>query len=448
MPDDTQVNRAQSEREQDIRKLRDKIGELRAAEGVKRAAADAFVDECKRSGLDPITGTTDADKESFNRIDTAYKEADRLAEQAVDFEHRLERIVITTGHEADAHAKGDVDHPAMRRAFSMAENFMASEDYRQLQRTGALQMQGARVSTAAVTVASREALLAAMFPTYAAALTVDALVPEDTRLFPPVPIPVRPLRVRDLVTVGTTDTDTVEYVEETTRTDAAAETPYGTSAPEASYGYTLRSVGVKRIPHHVKATKGNLADAGQLRTLLDNRLIYGVGKRLDTQMIAGDAVGDNIRGILETVGLQSVNGTNESVPDAFHRGLTAVRLSLEDEPDAFLLHPDVYEEFVLAKGNDGHYVNLQGPQLNTPPNVWGKSAVVNTVCPTTSALVGNWKMGATLWLRSGIQVAATDSDQADFLKGIITILAEMRAAFAVTQVKAFAEIVNIGATST
>jgi hypothetical protein len=58
-------------------------------------------------------------------------------------------------------------------------------------------------------------------------------------------------------------------------------------------------------------------------------------------------------------------------------------------------------------------------------------------------LVGNWKMGASLWLRSGINLAVTDSDQADFLKGIITILAEMRAAFAAVQIKAFAEITGV-----
>ncbi len=446
MPE-TQPTRAHTERERDILRLRERISELARSEDVKRTAADAYADECKRAGLDPALGTSEADKDAFQRIDQAYREADELAEQKKDYEHRLQRLVITTGHEADNRSKGDIEHPDAKRAVSLAEAFLMSEDYRALQRSGAFEVSGVRVNTSAVPVASREQVRAVLFPSYAAALTVDALIPDDTRLFPPVPIPVRQLRVRDLVTVGTTDTDTVEYVEETTRTDAAAETPYGTDAPESSYGYTLRTVAAKRIPHHVKATKGNLADQGQLRTLLDSRLIYGAGKRLDTQMVTGDGTGDNIRGILETVGIGAVDGTGETVADVFHKGLTKVRLTLEDEPDAFLVHPEVYEAFVLAKGNDGHYLNLQGSQFSTPANIWGKNAVVSSVIPNTSALVGNWQQGATLWLRSGIQVAVTDSDQADFLKGIITILAELRAAFAVTQPKAFAEITNIGATT-
>jgi hypothetical protein len=412
--------RDQTSREADIASLKEKIRELRHEEAVKRSAAEAFVEECKGAGLDPITGTSDADRDAFNRIDRAYKDADTLAEQAKDFENRLSRLLQTSAIEAEGRAKGDLDHPDVRRSLSMAAAFMASQGYKQLRASGALDMHGASVKTPAVTVASREQLMAALFGTTNKAAWLDelnALVPEDQRLFPPVPVPVRQLRVRDLISVSTTETDTVEYVR--------------------------REVPVKRIPHHVKATKGNLADAGQLRNLLDSRLVYGVGKRLDNQMINGDGIGDNITGILNTPNLQDVDATGESVTDAFHKGLTAVRLSLEDEPDAFLVHPTNYEQFVLAKGSDDHYKNLQGPQLSAPPNIWGKNTVVSTVMPANTALVGNWAIGATLWLRSGIQLAVTDSDSDDFLKGIITILAEMRAAFAAVQVNAFAEIIEL-----
>jgi HK97 family phage major capsid protein len=441
----TQPSPAQSEREADIARLNDTIREMRYQEKVKRATADAFAEEVKGAGLNPVTGLSSEDKDAFDRIDKAYKEADEYASQASELEHRLQRLVVSAGHEADERSKGDLDNPDMRRVMSLADRFLASENYKQFRRSRALDMAGARVRIDPVSVASREATMAMVFPSQVqqAAISIDALIPDDTRLFPPIPFPVRQLKVRDLVAVGTTDTDTIEYVEETTRTDVAAETPYGSLAPEATYEYTLRTSSVKRIPQYVKATKGQLADAGQLRTLLDNRLVYGVGKRLDTQMINGDASGDNLRGIMNAVGLQEVNTAGLSVPDAFHRGMTAVRLSLEDEPDAFLINPTTYQNFVLAKGTDNHYLNLQGPQMTTPPNIWGKPAVISTVIPATSALVGNWKMGATLWVRSGIQVAATDSDDIDFRKGIITILAEMRAAFAVTQVKAFAEITGV-----
>jgi len=439
----TLPSRAQTEREQDISQLNDRIRELRKTEAIKRETANAFAEEIKGAGLNPVTGLSSEDKDAFDRIDRGYKDADECAEQAVELERRLQRLVVSAGHEADHRSKGDLDHPDMKRVVGLADKFLASENYRQFKKSRALDMNGARVNIDPVAVASREQLFSYLFPSQHMAFDVDPLVPDDQRLFPPVPIPVRQLRIRDLVTVGTTDTDMVEYVEETVRTEGAVETPYGSLAPAADYEYDRREVSVKRIPHYVKATKGNLADAGQLRTLLDNRLIYGVGKRLDTQMVTGSGTGDNITGILNNVGVQEVNTAGLSVPDAFHRGMTAVRLTLEDEPDAFAIHPTTYQNFVLSKGTDGHYLNLQGPQLTTPPNIWGKPCVITTAVPTSSAIVGNWKMGATLWVRSGIQVAATDSDGDDFRKGIITILAEMRAAFSVVQARAFAEIVGV-----
>ena len=446
------TSRSRTEREEDIVKLRERVDSLQAAENVKRAQAKAYTEECRRAGLDPLHNNRPEDAEAFARIDEAWKEADELASERKDFEYKLSRLVINEGHEADASARGDASHPEVRRVLGLANMFMASEDYKQLKRSGALDgVAGARCNTATVQVATRDQLITRLFPGISmAALNADALVPEDQQLFPPVGVPVRQLRVRDLVAVTTTDTDTVEWVEETTRTDAAVETSYGVAAPAATYEYARKETGVKRIPQHIKATKGNLADAGQLRNLLDNRLVYGVGKRLDTQMINGTGAGDNLRGVLETSGIGSVNAPGGTdITAALHRGITAVRLSLEDEPDAFLVHPSTYEAFVLARADaatagdkKGQYLSLQGPQNTTAPNIWGKPVVMSTVIPADSALVGAWRQGATLYVRSGIQVAVTDSDSDDFLKGIITILAELRAAFAVQQPKAFCEVLG------
>jgi HK97 family phage major capsid protein len=60
---------------------------------------------------------------------------------------------------------------------------------------------------------------------------------------------------------------------------------------------------VKTIAHWIPATKRALADVGQLRTLIDARLQDGVNLRLDSQMINGDATGENLRGILNTTGV-------------------------------------------------------------------------------------------------------------------------------------------------
>src|SRR5690606_35032326 len=94
-------------------------------------------------------------------IDRGYKEADELASIRKEFERRLERMVVNTAAEADLRSGGDPNHPEVQRAFSLAERFLASAEYRQIQRSGALEMAGVRINTAKVVVAPCAPLLGA-----------------------------------------------------------------------------------------------------------------------------------------------------------------------------------------------------------------------------------------------------------------------------------------------
>lgn len=433
-----------TELQQEVGTLRGEIRKFEHEARVKREAAEQLKAEVKAAGHDPITGTSADDRDSFARIDAAYKESDELFERAAEYRRRMNRLLEHAS--SDALADGDVgdpEHPGTQRAAKIVrfgDRFVASEQYRLLKASGKLSMSNARVDTAPVEVATRDETIAALFGGAYTAATVVSPTPVDQQFFPPVEFPARQLRVRDLVMVSETDSDTVDYVEETTRTDAAAETVYGLPAPEATYVYTKRTVGVKPIRQFTPATKGNLADQGQLQSLIEGRLMYGVGKRLDGQMINGDGVGDNTLGILATTGIGGVTQVSESNSDVFHKALTVVRIALEDEPDAFLLHPTPYQNWILEKGTDGHYVHLQGPQSGTPQTIWGKPAVISTVVGANTALTGAWRQGATLWLREGINVAASDSHANFFIEGLVALLAEMRAAFAAVQPKAFCQI--------
>lgn len=434
----------------EVAQLRQQVREAEHDGAVKREAAEQLKAQIIAAGHNPITGLKVEDKEAFARIDAAYKESDDLFERGAEFRRRMNRLLEHAS--SDALAEGDVNDPerpaGARRAkiVRFGERFLASEQYRQLKKSGVLDMSKAPVRMAPVQVATRAETMATLFPGHhlAAQVSWPGAFPVDQE--PEiVGFPARLLRVRDLVTVSETDSDTVEYVEETTRTDAAAETVMGAApgAPEATYVYTKRTKAVKWISHFTPATRSNLADQGQLRGLIENRLIYGVGKRLDTQLISGDGVGENLTGITATAGIGTQAQGTDSKSDAFHKALTVVRIALEDEPDAFLLHPDPYQEWALEKGTDGHYLTKNGPQSATPLTIWGKPVVVNTVVGTTTGLVGAFRQGATLWVRSGIDVAASDSHSDFFVRGLVALLGEMRAAFAVAQPKAFATITGL-----
>lgn len=421
----------------DIRRLGDEIRRLEALHSERREAADRLVADIRSSGVDPVL-----DSDAFARIDAAYREADELAEEVARLRARRDDLLGRVSHRAEssfstAVTRGDNDDP-VARLFSVPE-------YRRLVETGTLMGEGGRVEIPAVQVVGRDALVHALRRGYIFHATADvaAIVEPDDRRFPPVELPLRRAgAVLALVPTSTTESDTVNYVEETTRTDMAAETAPGTAAPEATYAYTLRTVSVRDITHFTPAHRRNLADAGQVRALLEGRLAAGVQRRLEDQIVNGSGVDPNIRGVLNTTGIGTVARGTEPRVEALHKAITNVRVNAFVEPEAILVHPTDYEELIFEKDSTGNY--LLGPAAGAESRtVWGVPLVVSTAIPQNTALVGAWSVGAQLWLRSGVTISATDSHADFFAKRMVAIMAELRAAFAAWQPKAFCSVTNV-----
>jgi HK97 family phage major capsid protein len=282
-----------------------------------------------------------------------------------------------------------------------------------------------------------------------------------------VPLRTRPLRLVDLITVGRTDSDEVSYVSMTGFTNAAAETAEatastGTSGTKPESGLTLAeaTTTVRTIAHWIPATKRALSDAGQLRTLIESILRLGLDLRLDQQIATGDGVGENLRGIYNTTGIGAVTrrtpsttvnlGTiPETALDVLHRAITAIRLAFF-EPNAIGIHPSDFEVIRLARqtagtanaaGGAGTYGTggyLMGDPMTGDGNltIWGLRPVVSAAFTAGLPIVGDWTQ-IVMWLREGTQVLASDSHMDFFIRNLVAILAEFRAAMGVLAPAAF-----------
>lgn len=286
-------------------------------------------------------------------------------------------------------------------------------------------------------------------PMFEAAATADISdgIPLDQRLYPPVDIRRRQLRLIDLLTVGATNVESVVYARQTVRTAAAAETALGTAYSEASFDFVKVTANVESIGHFTTAYRENIADAAQFETIVENQLQEDVMLRLEQQLLTGDGSGSNLTGILHTSGINSVFRdvtTPERRVATLHRGITAIRVAAFREPDAILLHPNDYQDMLLQEinlANTSGAASMFAANLRdgTPASVWGLPIVVSTVASEGTGLVGYFK-DATLWVRSGVAVRLSDSHSDYFTKRQVAILAEMRGAFSVQRPSAFCEV--------
>lgn len=272
----------------------------------------------------------------------------------------------------------------------------------------------------------------------------------------------RELTVRDLVTIGQTQSDTVEYVRITGKTNNAAPTaeaanadpgaisgaspgPYTVAAasgvkPESALALEVVSTTVKTIAHWIPITKRAAADASQVRTLVDNFLRYGLNEELEDQILTGAGTGENFEGITTAV-TQTVGSAGTDL-DAIVDAIKTIRVTGRRRPTAVVFHPnDWYSTgFLTAKDSAGNYLigdpRASVDQLN---QLWGLQVVVSEAMTENTALVGDFRQ-AVLWEREGVSLMVSDQHADFFTRNLLAILAEMRAAFGVLDVQAFCEV--------
>lgn len=260
----------------------------------------------------------------------------------------------------------------------------------------------------------------------------------------------RPLTVRSLVTNGTTDSDTVEYVRVTATTNNASPVAESTTTadpgsmnaangvkPESAMTLTKVTETVRTIAHWLPATTRALSDAGQVRTLIDSFLRYGLEEELEDQMINGAGTGENFTGINNVSGTQS-QAFSTNLLETTRKARTLVRTVGRSIPTAYVMNPADWEKIDLLQDNEARYY-FGGPARLGQPTLWGLPVVESEAVSAGTAYVGDWRK-AVLWDRQQASITVSNSHANFFIRNMVAILAEMRAAFGVLQPNAFVEI--------
>jgi HK97 family phage major capsid protein len=250
----------------------------------------------------------------------------------------------------------------------------------------------------------------------------------------------RPLRLLDLLPVGSMDSNVLPYTVESGSFAGAAETVEGAVKPEIAITYTDASATAQTIAAWMKVRKQALADVSALRSIIDGRLRYSVQRRLEGQILSGTGVDPNLRGILNTTGIGAVTyDAGKLAADQVLAGITTVLLA-DAQASGIIVHPIDWQNLLTAKAaGDGHYYS-GGPFSVTPQVLWGVPLIPSVAIPQGMLLVGDFALGAQLFIREGVNVLLSDSDQDDFIRNRVTLLGEMRAALAVFRPSAFATV--------
>lgn len=250
----------------------------------------------------------------------------------------------------------------------------------------------------------------------------------------------RRLTVRDLLTPGRTDSNSVQYVKETGFTNSAAtvsETA-GTTKPQSEIKFDIATSNVTTIAHWVQATRQILDDASMLQSYIDGRLRYGLALVEENQLLNGGGTGTDLNGIYTQAAAFSAPITiPATVTKVDVIRLALLQASLAEFPSTgIVMHPSDWATIELLKDTAGAYL-IGNPQGTLTPTLWGLPLVATQAMTIDKYLVGAFQLGAQIFDRWDARVEVSTEDDQNFRKNLVTILAEERLALAVYRPEAF-----------
>lgn len=260
-------------------------------------------------------------------------------------------------------------------------------------------------------------------------------------------LPQRALFVRSLIPVRQADGDKVWYLRQTVATQNAAPVAAGALKPTSVYTVERIEEPVRTIAHVTEALdRALLSDYDALVEFLDNQLRLGVLLAEEGQIINGNGIAPNLRGILNTPGIQTQAIGADSRGDAIYKALTKVRTAFF-EPDGIVLHPNDWQDIRLTKTADGDYQTAPVTDEGVE-RLFGKPVITSPVIAEGTGLVGAFRVGSTVWDREEARVTFTeqgldDSGNEMFVRNKVRFRAEERIAFGVERPAAFCSVTGL-----
>ena len=236
--------------------------------------------------------------------------------------------------------------------------------------------------------------------------------------------------VRNLMSIGSTTSNAVNYVSELSWTSFSGTTLEGQKRPESGFVLKGELAPVKTIGTFLKVSKEQLADVAGITSYITNRAPAKL-KEVEDAHILGllRAKAPQFTGTTLTMG--SVATVNEY--DVLRTGINMVELA-NGTASAILIHPSDKTRLELAKDTTGQYIFQYGNM-----SVAGVPVVSSNIIEEGKFLIGDYKLGAELIEREGLSINFYNQNATDVEDGLVTIGLEERIAVTVNNPATFVQ---------
>tara|TARA_R110002096_G_scaffold86883_4_gene199693 strand:+ start:84 stop:1268 length:1185 start_codon:yes stop_codon:yes gene_type:complete len=243
--------------------------------------------------------------------------------------------------------------------------------------------------------------------------------------------PTRPIHIRQLLSLGSTQSDVVRFVKESGYSNGAAPTAEGVTLTQSDFDMTASDANVRKIGTYFRISEEMLADTPQLTSYISARAPEKLLEVEDTQILSGDGTGANLSGIIGDAAdfaAGSLAGTVESANEFDVIVASLNQLALANyNADTILLNPSDFHKILLLKDTTNNYLKDQ-VYGGLQPSFMGVKVILNTAISAGTFLIGNFSVGTQLWVRDGVNVEFFREDGTNVRDGFVTVRVSERVA--------------------
>ena len=255
-------------------------------------------------------------------------------------------------------------------------------------------------------------------------------VPVEQRLMGLNELPSRTVRLLDIVTRGTAESNVISWVYQANKEGAAGGTAEGELKNQIDFDLVVDSETVKKRTAFIKISEEMLGDISFMESEINNELMRELLKDVESQVYEGDGTGTNLNGI-KTVASAFAAGTfagavdNANAADVLTVAANQIKIGDFVAPNFILMHPSDVTNLKLIKtsSTDRRYVDRLA-MIAGQMSLDGMPIIESTLVTQDEYLIGNFDL-ATVYDKGSIRIeVGRDSD--DFTKNMVTVLAEWR----------------------
>jgi HK97 family phage major capsid protein len=248
--------------------------------------------------------------------------------------------------------------------------------------------------------------------------------------------PTTPQNIRQIIPIGSTNSDVVRYVKESGYSNGAAAKAEGATLGQTDFDMTATDANVRKIGTYLRISDEMLHDTPQISSYLSARVPAKLMEVEDDQILGGNGSAPNLNGFYNSGTnfdvsangkfYQSVEAANEF--DVLVAAINQLQIA-NYKADYILLNPTDFHKILLLKDTTNNYLKDQVYQ-GLQPNFLGVPIAVNNEVNAGTFLVGNFGQAAQLWVRDNVSVEFFTEDGTNVRDGFVTVRVMERVALA------------------